>query len=215
MTRLLTYLKNPIYCKNKKPKANYFLFLIVLYIGTTIPIASFAFLTLKFFNIEHSIFTDLTTNKILIGVFLAPIYEEVLFRSLLKFKKQNLILFISLIIVLIGYYVFRSEVEFVIGFSIFLIIVILITGLYSRKNIENFISKKFKYFFYASAIIFGLLHATNFTGNVYLIIGFSFILGGPQIILGLILGFIRMKYGLIYSILFHFIINSTLLLSLF
>lgn len=216
MNRLIAYLKNPFYCENRKPEVHNFLFLIYIYIASIIPIALVIFFVIKSFNIEHINNSDLSTNVILIGAFLAPIYEEVLFRSLLKFTKQNLILFITIVSVFIGYCAFNSMIPFVVvGISVFLITVILFVVFFSRKKVEHFISKNFKYFFYASSIIFGLLHASNFTGNIYVIIGFSFILGGPQIILGLILGFIRMNYGLVYSILFHLIINSTLLFSLF
>jgi len=69
-------------------------------------------------------------------------------------------------------------------------------------------SSNFKYFFYVTAIVFGLLHSTNFTGNIYIIMAFSPILGGPQIVTGAILGYIRMKNGLVYSILFHILFNS-------
>jgi membrane protease YdiL (CAAX protease family) len=86
--------------------------------------------------------------------------------------------------------------------------------IFTRKRIESFIASNFKYFFYSSSIVFGLMHSSNFTGNIYLILTFSVILGGPQIVLGLILGYIRMNHGLKYSFLFHMVVNTSLILTL-
>lgn len=71
--------------------------------------------------------------------------------------------------------------------------------------------KQFKYIFYAFAILFGYVHITNFeiTTNVILL---SPILILPQVILGLILGFLRVKIGLIYSIFLHALYNGVLTL---
>jgi len=71
------------------------------------------------------------------------------------------------------------------------------------KHMEIYVSEHFRFFFYVSALLFGLLHATNFNGSFFLILALSPILVGPQIIGGLILGYVRMKHGLVYSILFH------------
>ena len=83
---------------------------------------------------------------------------------------------------------------------------------WSIKRISQFITSNFKYFYYSSSILFGFMHLMNFTGDIRYIIAFSIVLIAPQIIAGIILGFIRMKHGLIYSILFHMIINLTILL---
>jgi len=39
MNQLLSYLKNPIYCDNQKPRAFYLLFLVMVYIISIIPFA--------------------------------------------------------------------------------------------------------------------------------------------------------------------------------
>ena len=74
--------------------------------------------------------------------------------------------------------------------------------------------KQFKYIFYAFAILFGYVHITNFeiTTNVILL---SPILILPQTILGLILGYLRLKIGLIYAMLLHALYNGVLTLPLF
>jgi len=69
----------------------------------------------------------------------------------------------------------------------------------------------FRWIFYGFAIVFGYVHITNYelTTNVLLI---SPILVAPQIILGLFLGMVRVKFGLLYSILFHAVYNAILVI---
>jgi membrane protease YdiL (CAAX protease family) len=83
---------------------------------------------------------------------------------------------------------------------------------FKRDKVQAFIASHFPYFFYGSALVFGLLHASNFIGNPYVLIAFSPLLGGPQILLGLLLGYFRMKNGLAYSMLFHILVNAVALI---
>lgn len=74
--------------------------------------------------------------------------------------------------------------------------------------------KTFKIIFYVFAITFGLVHITNFklTTNVILLAPF---LVAPQIILGTYLGFIRIRFGLLWSILLHATYNAFFMLITF
>lgn len=75
-------------------------------------------------------------------------------------------------------------------------------------------AKHFKIAFYIFAVIFGLVHITNFktTTNVLLL---APVLVAPQIILGGYLGFIRVRFGLIWSILLHASYNAFFVLISF
>lgn len=214
MDTFLIYLKSPVYSSNRKPKIIYLLFLLFTFIVLSISISLIALIICKLFHIKHNEIGLTPLMTILFGVLLAPIYEEVVFRSLLKFKKNNIILFIVTVTALIGFCIFMSKIILVIILSVLLITLVSLLITFSRSKIELFLSSKFKYFFYTTSITFGLIHVFNFTGNIYLILAFSFILVGPQIVLGFISGYIRMNYGLIYSILFHMIVNTSILLSL-
>ena len=72
-------------------------------------------------------------------------------------------------------------------------------------------TRYFRYVFYGFAIVFGYVHITNFeiTTNVLLI---SPILIAPQALLGLLLGMIRVKLGLLYAMLFHAVYNAILVI---
>jgi membrane protease YdiL (CAAX protease family) len=71
----------------------------------------------------------------------------------------------------------------------------------------------FKIVFYTIGVIFAYVHIFNFdiTSNVLL---FSPLLVAPQFFIGLIFGFIRVRFGLIWSIFLHSIYNG-ILVSLF
>lgn len=113
MNSILNYLKNPAYTPNKKPRIIYFIFLFLVYIVLTVSIALVALIICKVFHITHNEIRFTPLKTILIVVILAPIYEEIIFRSLLKFKKSNIILFILTVIALIVYSVFKSKIIFV------------------------------------------------------------------------------------------------------
>jgi len=147
-------------------------------------------------------------QKLIAIVLMAPVYEEILFRSLLKIKKINAFLFVIVISGIISYASVKSNTAYVVFFSIILIAFLSALLVLKKNRIKSFFEKQFAYIFYGSALLFGLLHATNFSGDPLKLIAFSFLLGGPQIVLGIILGYIRMNYGLFYSILFHTIVNS-------
>ena len=59
-------------------------------------------------------------------------------------------------------------------------------------------------------VAFGLMHITNFEPslNIYLL---APILVAPQILIGINLGYLRVRFGLIWSILFHAFYNGILM----
>ena len=74
--------------------------------------------------------------------------------------------------------------------------------------------KSFKISFYVFALLFGFVHITNFdlTMNVILL---SPLLVLPQILLGGYFGYIRVRFGLQWSMLLHGCYNGTLILLSF
>ncbi len=75
-------------------------------------------------------------------------------------------------------------------------------------------AKSFKIAFYVFAVLFGLVHITNFkiTTNVLLL---TPILVAPQTILGGFFGFIRVRFGLGWSMALHACYNGILMLIAF
>jgi len=215
MKELLQFIKHPVYSdKNEPLSARYFIELIVMYFLFALLIGAMAAFIIDVFNISH--LKNITSIKIiLVAVFLAPFYEEILFRALLKFNKKTVWLFVVTVVALIVLEVIRFKFAFAIPYTIFLVFIVAMLLIFKENKIHNYISKNIKFFYYLTSITFGLVHLTNFSGNIYLILLFSIFLVGPQLILGFILGFIRLKYGLKYSILFHMAVNAPILFMLF
>jgi len=73
--------------------------------------------------------------------------------------------------------------------------------------------RHFRYFFYASAILFGAFHFSNFEFSLHTML-LSPLLVAPQLIMGFFLGYIRIKLGLRWSILLHATHNGILMIPL-
>ncbi|MDX1362927.1 CPBP family intramembrane glutamic endopeptidase [Arenibacter latericius] len=71
----------------------------------------------------------------------------------------------------------------------------------------------FKYVFYLSIVLFGSVHLLNFEASLGLYT-LSFIIVAPQMILGVFLGYIRIRMGLSWAILLHAAHNGVLTLLL-
>jgi membrane protease YdiL (CAAX protease family) len=121
-------------------------------------------------------------------VVVAPFVEELVFRSYLRFKNNNLAQVISLIASLTGK---NNKARTEIALS-------------------NFWLNHFSGIFYFSAVLFGFIHLTNYEFN-FTILLLSPMLILPQFIAGLFLGYLRIKYDLILAYIMHAIHNAILL----
>ena len=68
----------------------------------------------------------------------------------------------------------------------------------------------FKYIFYLSICIFGFYHITNFEITTTTLV-FSPLLVAPQLSVGIFLGFLRVRFGLVWAIALHAAYNLVLL----
>ncbi|MBD3329888.1 CPBP family intramembrane metalloprotease [Candidatus Dojkabacteria bacterium] len=180
---------------------------------------------------EHAVNTLLTEASALFILFFsviyAPITEELSFRGVLR---PNLgIIGFSLpftILVALQFIInFFPTLEGVIPsflynpfiwqgalFYLAFIIIATTTGvlldrkLMLGKKISAFYIKNIWWMYYLSAVIFGVLHITNFIAYKEILF-FMPLLIAPQLIVGFFLGFIRIRYNLNWSILAHMLHN--------
>ena len=122
------------------------------------------------------------------AVIMAPLLEEVMFRLILRFRSNFLILWSIHIGVALHLGQKRSLLKT------------------ARKVWDKF----YGWVFYLMAAAFGLMHIMNFEPslNIYLL---APILVAPQILIGINLGYLRVRFGLIWSILFHAFYNGVLM----
>jgi len=212
---LLKFISNPYIPERKKPSIKDLIKLFAFYLLASIPLAIIIHFVTKALGITHIDLFKKPTLFILYGVFLAPVIEEFVFRSWFKWSRTNSIILVFLFVALIGLSFIRTKTLFYVAIMLILGIILFWVSKSRKQEIKELISTKIKYFYWGSSIVFGMIHASNFVGNIWYLIGFSFVLGSPQIVGGFILGYTRLKYGLRYSILIHILNNSLLLFSLF
>ena len=146
-----------------------------------------------------------------LAVIAAPLLEEMLFRFPLKFRRGAIALTLVFIGTLTANILQLLGLEFV---QATIIAVVLIVGvstlLYLNLNdgdrLDDFSNRYYSYFFYAAALLFAFAHVFNYeltSEQMWM----TPILVLPQMLLGLMLGFLRVKYGLWASILAHALNN--------
>jgi membrane protease YdiL (CAAX protease family) len=148
----------------------------------------------------------------ILAALIAPILEESVFRLPLKFKSLNLWISFSLLAAIF------LKISYKINLFLFISLAIIVLSLITFfildrkrvfKRLENFWCKKFWFVFYFSSIFFGFLHFTNYQFD-YRNLPLIFIIVLPQTISGIFNGYLRVKFGFIWSVFLHFLNNSLL-----
>ena len=155
----------------------------------------------------------------LYSCFLAPIFEEICFRLLLIYSKINFVVALSVYAIFGGfvsqnglcrlingtYFDFNYKIQL-----LFLIIAFISLILLNIKAVDDIFkllfNKHWLWFFYIMALFFGSLHTWppfSIVSNWPWII----VQGAPQIFDGLYSGYIRIGYGLKWSIATHMVWN--------
>lgn len=146
-----------------------------------------------------------------------PIYEELMFRLFLtRFDKRKFIISISLLFSYALYWFFYGlginlniykdpimHYVYLILFAMFLFVIIsYVIAKVDIKRLSSIWNKYFIWVFYLVSITFTLLHYKNSGG---LVADFFYLL--PLFLFSLMLGFIRINLGIMYSIFFHLLFN--------
>lgn len=137
---------------------------------------------------------------IIISLIIAPIFEEITFRSsFTKFKYS----FILSIVCIFGYIL--TTKNYYLSFFLILFIFLFVLQKLIKMNVNRFL------FYVTNSILFSLIHykITDFHNFITIIPMFF------QFSVGLILIWITLNFGLIKSMLFHFFYNFIFVLVLF
>jgi hypothetical protein len=149
-------------------------------------------------------------------VLIAPILEELICRLSLRFKPLYLAITISvLLFFIIAFYIlkvhpFCNTRYILVNTGIIVAVSVLFYFLVKvfKESFEKFWTRYLRIIFYSFAIFFGFMHLGNFCINHYSILLLSPLFIFPYIFIGLNLGFIRLKYGIVFSIFLHGFYNS-------
>lgn len=210
------FLKAPSFLQLKSDQKNVwrdFKWLLLLDILVAIVLMSIYELLLNFnwikeykgvdFLKEYGIFWSF----IFICIF-APISEELVFRWHLRKRYASIYFFLLTATVIIISTIENSLVASLIFIAALILAYVLHHQLRNQSQTlkQNLWKKSYPIIFYASALMFGLIHLSNFEGLSFADPSFVFYVGS-QTFGALSLGYLCVKYGLKYSILFHACFN--------
>ena len=213
MIAYFNFLKHPSWTGSySRPTAIDFFALFFIYILLVMPISVLLHFLTNILDVSTSINHMNLSSRIIRGILLAPLVEEILFRLLYVFNRRNLVVVIGSALILAVVFIVRTNYPKVILFISVVVLMGLMLVFYKTVNV--FLNTHFRLFFYSLAIAFALIHLSNFQGLTILILLPALLLVVPQFILATLLGYIRLSYGFIYGLLFHSVVNSTLLLTL-
>jgi hypothetical protein len=144
-----------------------------------------------------------------------PLLEELVYRLPLRIKKYNLLISAFLFIFFLqgqglkDFYTLNN----VLFFKIIIFFLISVFLFYKEKIMIDFLNQYFSYFFYFITFVFAFSHIWNFVDtltlkNFYLIP----LLIPPYLISGYFFGFFRVKFGFLWGLLAHTIMNIPVVL---
>lgn len=223
---LLFFAKKPVFSKSNKSFSKKILSFITIF---AINIA-IAFLLTSSYSLLSKFGYEkvLSSNKIpdlfnsfspfFIGsllIIIVPLIEEFVFRLQLKFRKWVLdILFplqVSFIVYAISFFA-SININFLVINLICYVAYFFLNKKYPNK-LQQFWEIKFHYVFYILTLLFALIHITNYnlTSSLIFILPILIL---PQFIVGTIIGYLRVKFGFFWGVLYHIIYNAVFILPL-
>ncbi|WP_299705505.1 CPBP family glutamic-type intramembrane protease [uncultured Pontibacter sp.] len=146
---------------------------------------------------------------LLLGVLAIPLLEELVFRYGLRFKSGYMALLAFVAAIALGVLAYSLlPLEGAIGVWVVLGMALVLYAL-NADAIAGFLKKAwgkvYGVFFYLMAFVFGLIHITNYTDFDYASAAVLLIpiLIAPQIIAGVLLGYMRVKHGFRWGYFLH------------
>jgi hypothetical protein len=124
-------------------------------------------------------------QSILIGVLAAPFLEELVFRLPMKYTRNYLLQFLISIVALFAPAEMKSDIYF---------------------NVRKFWKRFFWVFFYLMTTVFAFVHIFNYSDAKHLLF-WSPLLTMIQFVTGLIIGFIRVRFGFRWGWCYHALYN--------
>lgn len=155
---------------------------------------------------------------VLLITVVGPLFEEITFRLPLRYKPSYLIIsFVFITLYIVGSISKVSDswaIGLIVLFAIFMLLLIYFISQRADKS-QLFYIKYYSYIFYSLAIVFGYVHIANFEEITTRILLLSPLIVLPQILLGLGMGYVRVRLGFWYGVSFHILHNSMMILFMF
>ncbi|MEJ8801179.1 CPBP family intramembrane glutamic endopeptidase [Pontibacter sp. H249] len=151
---------------------------------------------------------------LLVGVVVVPFFEELIFRFGLRFRRGFIAAFFAVLLLVAGVALFKFlPVWWAVGGTLVLALLMVLYLLKSNElgnYFEQSWARAYRIIFYAAAVIFGLIHLTNFEYSTAILL-LAPILVAPQVVGGLFMGYMRVKYGFFWGYYLHAAHNAVFL----
>ena len=153
-----------------------------------------------------------------LAVIAAPVIEELIFRLPLRATAVNVTFPLSLVALFaLGAIGLSPLIVFAIALALLGVNVYLWRSRPRWSKLQRWYQHHPRLLFYGTTLAFGALHITNYDPSVWPLMVFLVL---PQTILGLWLGYIRLRYGFGWAVLGHafhngFVLSPTLLIKIF
>lgn len=225
LKRIISFSKKPKYEAAEvsgKEKLKTFFITFVINIACTMVVVGLLTLVDKFiFDFSEShIAMEMFENFPLwvvavLGIIIAPFWEEAAFRLPLKYRKEvvNVLIALVITIAIILQYSGAQHTYSIIT-SVLLLIVLLLFIFFNRRVTrftEYLWKNKFPFVFYFFTIAFALIHISNFKISTPVLLLLP-VLILPQFVVGFFIGYIRVRLGFFWGVLFHAIHNAIFML---
>lgn len=225
----LSYFKKPVYIYSSNQASNFWrsikeviysyliaisfiivsLFLILLVDYLLVNVFHHPSIRLTLIN-RRSINNSNSLNKITI-ILIAPVIEEICFRYPLNLKKGAIITSLTIIFFIFfggsfsitAFFTVANLKKLIISFIISFFIGLMISG----SLLENIKEKYFHIYFYLIAFSFSFLHISNFHPFYYSLFFLYPIYVIPQFLMGMFIGYVRIKCGFAFGVLLHMLFN--------
>lgn len=159
----------------------------------------------------------LPNNYAVIIVLIGPLLEELIFRFPLDVSANTISLCLSVIF-------YRLFVPHITQFNFgglhdYLILTAAVNCFLTlrkaipKKSLKTLKNNYYPYIFYFSAALFGLVHVTNYGSLSHLFAFLYIVYLLPQFVMGVSIGYARIKYGFVFGLLIHITTNGIFLLS--
>lgn len=153
-------------------------------------------------SLKSTFFSDFDYKTFLKIVIIVPVLEEFIFRSILVSNRLSLSAFLFAMLYLMFAY-WGIDVFLNLTISLLIVSIQYYTNLRIPKMIYN---KSFKVIIYSFSILFAIYHIWNFNITPQVLF-LSPLLLFPKFFIGISLSFIRVRFGLMFSIISHSLHN--------
>lgn len=199
------FIKKPYFDEDVKIKYKNLIFHIFFLMIFSYSLVALIFLLISHLGVKivpKNVFLP-KKNILLLTVVFFPIIEEFLFRSILRKGKYYFYFFLFALVYAI---LLLLKINFYISIAVSLFLTI--TSFFLRIKIPYyFIKKNMKPILIITNVLFAIIHLYNFNipaSNILIL----FIIIFQKFIGGIYLSFICVRYGLVFSILFHSLYNG-------